>query len=114
MRPNEYVSTSCRTGDHHECTGVVLCACTCHRPDVDDRPRNDLRVGSRVYARNRSLGTLSGGFTVVEVLAEGYLLRRWSDGSVLPEVFGFDDVRPERRSDPVRRSGSEKDRRPSV
>jgi len=32
MRPEEYVSSACRVGEHEECQRhpVVRCACTCH------------------------------------------------------------------------------------
>jgi hypothetical protein len=54
-------------------------------------------VGDRVDVRSRFIGEWARGFEVVEVLPEGYRIRRLSDGSVLPEVIPPDDVRPERR-----------------
>ena len=69
-------------------------------------------VSSEVYVRSHYLGTWSGGFEVAEVLDDGYRIRRTSDGHVFPEVFPFDDVRLERRQDPLRGTeGSHLDRR---
>jgi hypothetical protein len=112
-RPRNYRSTSCRLGEHHVCTRhpVVLCSCPCHNrslllvPDADteDRP---LSVGTRVYVRNKYEGTFGSGFEIAEVLATGYLLMRMTDGQVFTEVFAFDDVHRERRSDPFRQDRS--------
>lgn len=64
-----------------------------------DRWRDSLRAGVRVDVRSRFVGDWSRGFEVAErVEAEGgYRLRRLSDGSVLPDVFREEDLRPERR-----------------
>jgi len=51
------------------------------------------RVGAPVVVRNRYLGTWSQGFEIVAIHAQGCLIRRASDGSVLPEVIPFEDVR---------------------
>jgi hypothetical protein len=51
------------------------------------------RVGAPVAVRNRYLGTWSAGFEVVALHPQGCLIRRASDGSVIPEVIPFDDVR---------------------
>lgn len=56
-----------------------------------------VKPGSRVEVRGRFDGTWSRGFEVAEVLAEGYRVKRLSDGAVLPVDFGFDDVRREKR-----------------
>ncbi len=40
----------------------------------------------------------TNGFTVEERTADGYRLRRRSDGRVLPHVFAFDEVRRERHN----------------
>jgi hypothetical protein len=56
-----------------------------------------LKPGARVEVRSRYDGSWSRGFEVAEVTAEGYLLTRLSDLSVLPMEFGPDDVRRERR-----------------
>jgi hypothetical protein len=56
-----------------------------------------VKPGTRVEVRSRFDDRWARGFEVVEVLAEGYRLRRLSDGSVLPADFTFDDVRRERK-----------------
>ncbi len=48
--------------------------------------------GSRVRVRN-TLGSWAGGFEVVSVDRAGYLLRRLSDGSLLPTPIGASEVR---------------------
>ena len=53
--------------------------------------------GTRVDVRNRFVGAWSHGFEVAEHVDDGYRVRRLSDGSVLPDVFPSDDIRPERR-----------------
>ena len=60
-------------------------------------PPQRLRRGTRVDVRNRFVCSWSRGFEVAEPEEHGYRLRRVSDGSVLPDVFDEDDVRPERR-----------------
>jgi len=52
-----------------------------------------LAVGARVAVRNRYLGTWSVGFEIAAVHAEGCAVRRASDGTVLPEVIPFRDLR---------------------
>lgn len=61
-----------------------------------------LVVGTKVCVRNRFLGDWSGGFEVFEVLDSGYRISRITDRHVLPEVFGPDEVRLERRRNPMR------------
>ena len=71
-----------------------------------------LEAGTPICVRNRFLGDWTSGFKVAEVLGDGYLIRRLSDGHVFPDVFAFDDVRLERRQHPLREvSGSCRDRR---
>lgn len=53
--------------------------------------------GTRVDVRSRFVGSWTHGFEVDEVVAGGYRIRRVSDGSVLPDVFTEDEIRPERR-----------------
>jgi hypothetical protein len=53
-------------------------------------------AGTRVEVRNRLDGTWSRGFEVVGRTDDGYRIRRLSDGTPLPVVFGDDDLRPER------------------
>jgi len=50
-------------------------------------------VGTAVDVRNRYIGTWSNGFEVAGLVEEGYLIRRLSDGSVLPDPLSFDEVR---------------------
>jgi hypothetical protein len=121
VRQRNYRSTSCRLGEHHVCTRhpVVLCTCPCHNrtlllvPDAepDDTP---LSVGTKVYVRNKYEGTFGSGFKIAEVLATGYLLMRITDGQVFAEVFPFEDVHRERRSDPFRSDWSPEEQRPEA
>jgi hypothetical protein len=62
----------------------------------DPGGRNPLPPGTKVDVRNRYQGTWVRGFEVAEVTADGYRLRRTSDGSTLGELFSRDDVRRER------------------
>ncbi|MHB8681129.1 MAG: hypothetical protein ACYDA2_03420 [Acidimicrobiales bacterium] len=64
-----------------------------------ERSRNALGAGVRVDVRSRFVGDWSRGFEVAERVEEedGYRLRRLSDGSILPDVFREEDLRPERR-----------------
>ncbi len=71
----------------------------------DDHPVFTLKVGAKVCVRNRFLGDWTTGFKVVEVLHEGYRIRRLSDGQDFPDVFAFEDVRLERRQHPLREIG---------
>ena len=57
-------------------------------------PTSIVPVGTSVDVRNRFIGTWSCGFEVAGMNEQGYLIRRLSDMSVLPEAFGFDEVRP--------------------
>jgi hypothetical protein len=57
---------------------------------------SSLEPGAAVEVRNRFEQRWARGFDIVEVTADGYRVRRLSDGSVLPVTFAFDDVRPER------------------
>ena len=58
------------------------------------RSRTRLDVGTAVDVRNRFIGTWSDGFEVVEHVDDGYRIRRSSDGAILPDVVGGDEVRP--------------------
>ena len=55
------------------------------------------KPGARIEVRGRFDGRWSRGFEVAEVLADGYRVKRVSDGAVLPVSFDADDVRRERR-----------------
>jgi hypothetical protein len=57
----------------------------------------DINPGRRVEVRNRYDERWTRGFEVVEIMDDQYVLRRLSDGAVLPTTFGPDEVRKERR-----------------
>ena len=62
------------------------------------RPQGELRAGTPVDVRSRYVGDWSRGFEVAEEVAErGYRVRRVWDGTVLPDVFDAQDVRPHKR-----------------
>jgi hypothetical protein len=52
--------------------------------------------GGRVEVRRRFDAEWARGFEVAEVNDQGVLVRRLSDGAVLPATFSPDDIRPER------------------
>jgi len=56
-----------------------------------------LEPGTRVDVRSRFDARWSHGFEVAEACAQGYRIRRMSDGAVLPTEFTTDEVRIERR-----------------
>ena len=58
--------------------------------------RPSFHAGTRVEVRTRFRGDWARGFEVADTSAEGYLLRRTSDGSVLPRRFLSDDIRSAR------------------
>jgi hypothetical protein len=65
---------------------------------AEDAPGNGaLLVGVRVEVRNDFDGSWTTGFEVAEVTPDGLVLRRRSDGEVLPTEFPPDAVRRERR-----------------
>lgn len=55
-----------------------------------------MRAGTRVEVRSTFDGSWLGGYAVVAKEADGYVLRRLSDGEVLPARFPADAVRRER------------------
>jgi len=57
----------------------------------------ELVHGTRVDVRSRFVGSWTHGFEIAEAVPGGYRLRRISDGSVLPDVFSAEELRPERR-----------------
>lgn len=57
---------------------------------VDDK----VTIGTWVEVRNLYLQTWSRGFQVAGVINDAYLIRRLSDGCILPRSFGAEDVRP--------------------
>jgi hypothetical protein len=58
---------------------------------VSARASQVLPTGTRVRVRN-TLGSWAGGFEVVGVDHSGYLLRRISDGAMLPMPIGPSEV----------------------
>jgi hypothetical protein len=56
-----------------------------------------VEIGCFVDVRTRYLGAWTDGFEVAMHLDEGCLIRRVSDGSVLPDAFDWSDIRPASR-----------------
>lgn len=50
-------------------------------------------VGTSVDVKNRFIGTWSHGFEIAALVEAGYMIRRLSDCSILPDVLAFDEVR---------------------
>ena len=50
-------------------------------------------VGTSVDVKNRFIGTWSHGFEIAGLVEAGYMIRRLSDRSILPDVLAFDEVR---------------------
>ena len=57
----------------------------------------ELAIGTKVDVRSRFVGAWTRGFVIEEAVAGGYRIRRNSDGSVLPDVFSAEEIRPEKR-----------------
>jgi len=55
---------------------------------------HSLEPGTEVEVRSTFDRTWKRGFVVAEPAEEGYLLRRRSDGAVLPTPFPAESVRP--------------------
>jgi len=59
-----------------------------------------LEAGARVAVRSRYDGAWARGFSIAEVVDDAgevwYRLRRHADGAVLPVLFTFHDVIPDR------------------
>jgi hypothetical protein len=51
--------------------------------------------GTAIEVVNRFTEDWSGGFEVHEAVAEGYRIRRRSDGTVIPTTFTVSEVREE-------------------
>ena len=62
-----------------------------------------MKPGTKVEVRDRFAHRWTRGFEVAEAVetddGAGYRIRRLSDGSVLPVVFGADEVRREKKKD---------------
>jgi hypothetical protein len=56
--------------------------------------RNSVTIGMRVEIRSLYLHTWSRGFQVAGIVNDAYVIRRVSDGSVLPRSFSPNDIRP--------------------
>jgi hypothetical protein len=61
---------------------------------LEDSVAADVTIGTPVEVRNLCLETWSRGFRVAGIINDAYLVRRISDGWVLPRSFGPDDIRP--------------------
>jgi hypothetical protein len=66
-------------------------------PPIPAAPRS-LADGTKVEVRQRYDGRFSKGFEVAGQDADGYRIRRLSDGSVLPVSFARGEIRRERHS----------------
>ena len=62
-----------------------------------DMAEPDLETGTRVEVRRRFDGSWTRGFEIAGTTEDGYLLRRLSDGSVLPVAFSAEELRRDRR-----------------
>lgn len=56
------------------------------------RAVDEVEVGSPVAVKTRYLGSWTTGFEVAELLDDGYLVKRVSDGTILPDVIAFEDI----------------------
>lgn len=65
--------------------------------DGTDRAHR-LPPGTKVDVRTGFDRSWAAGFAVEEVRDAGYVVRRRSDGEVLPVTFAIDDVRRERKN----------------
>jgi hypothetical protein len=61
---------------------------------VEDR---SIRPGTRVEVRSGYRSSWTRGFEVARVEGDAYVVRRVSDGAVLPAAFDDDAIRQERR-----------------
>lgn len=57
-----------------------------------------LPAGTKVEVRRKFDAKWSKGFVVSGVTAEGYLVRRPTDGEELPVIIAIEDVRRERKN----------------
>jgi hypothetical protein len=70
---------------------------TIERKTERDVAEPALQTGTRVEVRRRFDGSWTRGFEIAGTTAEGYLVKRLSDGSVLPVAFDPEEVRRDRR-----------------
>jgi hypothetical protein len=64
---------------------------------AEQSPRSELSPGTEVEVQSGFDETWQRGFTVETVAADGYVLRRQSDGTLLPEIARHRVRRPRRR-----------------
>jgi hypothetical protein len=57
-------------------------------------PMTAFAVGTSVDVKNRYVGSWSSGFEIAGHVEDGYVIRRLSDGSILPDSLSYDEVRP--------------------
>ena len=60
---------------------------------AEPQTRPAIEPGTAVEVRDRFEGRWAGGFEVADTEGDDYVIRRLSDGSVLPVRFRRDDVR---------------------
>ena len=53
------------------------------------------RTGTAIEVVNRFTEDWSAGFEILELVADGYRIRRRSDGTVIPTTFTVSEVREE-------------------
>jgi hypothetical protein len=61
---------------------------------LDGPSAGPMTIGARVQVHNTYLETWSRGFQVAGIINDAYLVRRVSDGFILPRSFGPGDIRP--------------------
>ena|ERR1700722_14124724 len=84
-----------RSSEHSP--GVQTVASINAAPDGSSTDRL-VEVGGYVAVRTRYVGAWSNGFEVAAHVDRGCLIRRLSDGSVLPDVFHWTEIRPASRA----------------
>ncbi len=65
--------------------------------EPDNALEDVMQPGMRVEVRSRFDQSWARGFEIAEVVEGGYLVRRLSDGKVLPIAFSDDDLRREKK-----------------
>ena len=68
--------------------------------EVEAADPSRLSVGMQACFWSHFLDGWVGGYTIAEVLPNGYRLARTSDGVVIDELFSGDEVMKERRTRP--------------
>ncbi len=62
--------------------------------NTESEPIIAFAVGTAVDVKNRYVRSWSSGFEIAGHVDDGYLIRRLSDGSILPDALAYDEVRP--------------------